>query len=252
MKPDPNEMFWDMCCGSGSMSIGAVIRGHHPTKITMVDAGPWGEVWQDMGRGCFPILTLKKLLSDLPKKDQVPNHLIWLSKQPVSREERPAIFLLLQTGSWGGRAIGWDGGWVHQGFRNQCGCKPSCPHPPLRPFPDPFYDRIARLSEKMVGVTGVCADVRDIHPSSGVVYIDPPYEEKKGYPVSGMDVLTYGKSLNVPCWVSESKPLSNHSFQLRSISGRIRGNHSREREEWLSRIDRSDRVDEVYSDDSTT
>src|SRR5208282_995667 len=33
--------FYDLCCGSGAVSVAAVERGQSPERITMVDLGPW-------------------------------------------------------------------------------------------------------------------------------------------------------------------------------------------------------------------
>lgn len=51
MALDPEQEMFDLCCGSGAVSLELISRGHNPAKITMVDAGPWGDVWRLVGAG---------------------------------------------------------------------------------------------------------------------------------------------------------------------------------------------------------
>jgi len=239
IRPDPAAPFSDLCCGGGAVALEAVRRGHPPALVTLVDAGPWGEVWRDVGAGRFPLATLRALLADLPSDGRVPEHLRWLARQPVVAADRPAVFLVLQAGSWGGRPVGWDGErWRHRGFRGPCGasCPPVCAkHPLLAPHPSAIFARISQLCEALVGARGLHADVLDARPAAGFAYLDPPYADTARYPAGTLNASAYAASLSVPCWVSERAPLTPNAIALLNRHpGGITGGHTAQRTEWLS------------------
>lgn len=240
IRPDPASPFWDLCCGGAAVALEALRRGHRPELLTLVDAGPWGEVWRDVGAGRFPLATLRALLADLPADERVPEHLRWLASQPVADVDRPAVFLVLQAGSWGGSAVGWDGErWRHVGFR-----KPWAPtasstrrarNLPVAPAPSAIYERAAALCGALVGARGLHADVRGVRPDVGTVYLDPPYADTKRYAAGALDAPAFAASLPVPCWVSERRALSPGAIPLLDRHpGGITGGHKAPREEWLS------------------
>ena len=37
--------FYDLCCGSGAITLELINRGVNPKNITMVDASMWGKLW---------------------------------------------------------------------------------------------------------------------------------------------------------------------------------------------------------------
>lgn len=41
--------YYDLCCGSGAISIELVNRGIAASKITMLDKSSWGVFWQAIG-----------------------------------------------------------------------------------------------------------------------------------------------------------------------------------------------------------
>ena len=199
----------------------------------MVDAGPWGEVWRDIGAGTFDLVLMRRLLADVPSTlhgPRVREHMLWLSRQPVTPEARPATYLVLQAGSWGGRAVGWspDGkGWTHEGFRGAAY--------PCHPHPTALYERLARLCEALVGMAGVHADVRAVPPAAGVAYLDPPYVDTKRYAAGSLNAIEYARDLPIACWVSERRPLSPGAVALIDRRpGGIVGGHTASRSEWLS------------------
>ena len=248
IRPDPAAPFFDLCCGGGAVALEAVRRGHPPTQVTLVDVGPWGEVWRAVGTGRFPLATLRALIAEVPDSRKEPrkvcDHLSWLARQCCAKGDRPAVFLLLQAGSWGGRAVGWSekGGWRHSGFHP--GIQPTAtsvrryPTLPLHPTPETIYDRMARICDVLVGVRGIHGDVRAVRPGGcGVAYLDPPYQGTAGYPATGLDASAFASSLDIPCWVSEGVALSSHAVRLplRRAAG-ISGGHKARREEWLSLV----------------
>jgi len=245
IRPDPGEPFWDLCCGAGAVTMEAIRRGHPTYLCVMVDAGPWGEVWRDIGRGTFDLKLLAALLRDVPDptKDfaKTKEHGVWLSKQPVEAAARPAVYLVLQAGSWGGRAIGWDSalGWRHSGFHPGWTPKPTSiskrPVLPFHPLPATLYERMAALCDLMLGVCGLPTDVRMVYPQRGKAYLDPPYIATADYPAGFLNVEAYARSLPVPSWVSEGRALHEGALRMTSRAGsHIAGGHSAPLDEWLT------------------
>ena len=240
----PIITFYDMCCGSGAVSIELVSRGFDPKAVTMIDTGPWGIVWQHIGEGHFSLGVFKSYIDQVPKNlAQVKDFVVELSKQPASIDT-PYVFLLLQAAAFGGKAI-WieDGKWSNCGFRSYWlpteTSNRRSPVNPLMPLPGTLYGRLEALCEGMHGVTAACLDCREVSIlPSGVVYVDPPYAGTAGYGSPAFDVVKFARSLSVPCFVSEGCAISEHATWL--SWGRAKGGMSGARrcanEEWLSRF----------------
>lgn len=231
----PQDTFNDLCCGSGAISIELINRGYDPSKIHMLDIGPWGLVWQMVGKGTFDINHFAKIIEKIPDKYSICDYLKNLSKQDVSIDT-PYVFLLLQAGSFGSKAIWIKGNkWQNCSFRRYW--EPTetsnrrSPVNPMMPMPETLLKRMELICKTMKGVNGHYTDIVDYKPS-GTVYIDPPYE----------NTTFYGNNFKLNftnCWVSEGRPLSNKSYLI--SMGRRKGGISGKRtikpaEEWLSYI----------------
>ena len=54
LKNYPNaERYWDLCCGSGAISLELLNRGIDANKIYMVDLGCYGQFWQSIADSSF-------------------------------------------------------------------------------------------------------------------------------------------------------------------------------------------------------
>lgn len=62
-----NTKFYDLCCGSGAISIEMINRGFYDSNITMVDASPWGLFYQGVGDLTFSTDVFKTYIDDIPK-----------------------------------------------------------------------------------------------------------------------------------------------------------------------------------------
>jgi site-specific DNA-adenine methylase len=222
--------FFDLCCGSGAVSLAAVEAGQPPETITMVDHSPCGLVWEAVGRGSFDLRYLTFQLNKVPEdRNKIPGYLQKLAAQPLD-EHVAENFIVLQAGAAFSKPISIrEHRWKTPGFR-------AAPSSYLRPQPQLILERMSHIVRRMRGVRGICADVRTVLPSIGdaKIYIDPPYVGKAKYchdlPLS---------DLNRVCWVSEARPLSDISFKL--SNGRANGGHAGTRrgppiEEWLSLV----------------
>jgi 16S rRNA G966 N2-methylase RsmD len=244
-----DKPFFDLCCGSGAVSIEAVRRGQKLSTVTMVDAGPWGMLWEAIGNGSFFTWQLEEELEKVPEQDDAFNAYMYkLAAEPLDARA-PYVFLILQSASfvdypiwveWCCQPINYWGHtsnckgtsrWVQHNFHRQCINKTR------------LVKLVSALVKGMRGVRGIRADINSIIPiiKEGIVYIDPPYRgtSSYGHHVNG----TIGRKVQVPCWVSEGEPLTDHAICLSNKRANARMNGSKGFEkvakekntaEWLS------------------
>lgn len=248
--PGPDSRFYDLCCGSGAVSIELVNRGVDPSRITMLDLSSWGKFWSAIGSGAFNMDTFDQLLSDLPgDKRKIKAHMSALSALPM-RDQEPELYLVLQACSFGGKQI-WRNGesWANAFFRDYW--EPTATSVrrshanPMQPSPTELRRRVEVLVNGMAGVTCLTGDIMtvldDPFPRDAVVYVDPPYQGTTGYGF-GFDVTAFATRFRevsrAPLFVSEGTPLTDDAVMLTfggangGISGMRKGKH----QEWLSRF----------------
>lgn len=248
--PSPNSRFYDLCCGSGAVSIELVNRGIAPSRIWMLDISSWGSFWSAIGSGAFNMDAFDQFLSDLPSdKRDIKSHMSALSALPVGDQE-VELYPVLQASSFGGKQI-WRNGdrWANACFRDYW--EPTAtsirrsPANPMQPSPTELRRRVNALVNGMRGVTCLNTDIitvlNDPFPRDAVVYIDPPYQCTTGY-AFGFDLtsfITRFREVNqTPLFVSEGIPLNEDALMLTfggakgGISGIRKGKH----QEWLSRF----------------
>jgi hypothetical protein len=248
--PEPNSLFYDLCCGSAAVSIELVNRGVDPSRIWMLDISSWGSFWSAIGSGMFNMDAFDQFLSALPSdKRDFKAHMSAISALPVGNHEIE-LYPVLQACSFGGKQI-WRNGerWANACFRDYW--EPTAtsirrsPANPMQPSPTELRRRVATLVNGMKGVTCLKMDIltllSDPLPSNAVVYVDPPYQSTTGY-AFGFDVKSfinrYREVNQAPLFVSEGIPLSDNALMLTfggakgGISGIRKGKH----QEWLSRF----------------
>lgn len=238
------QMFYDLCCGSGSVSIELIRLGHPPDRIVMVDLGVFGMVWKAIGDGSFDIDRMRSVISDIPKDvHEIKGYM----ERMYESEPRNTIYeyLILQASTIGGKSLGLKNGRWHKGsgFRDYwlptATSSRRSPVNPMMPMPDTIMERVLTLTKAMRGVEGRCEDVTRTEIREGsIVYIDPPYSGTTEYEHS-VDVVTLAKSISAHsiCWVSEGRPLSETSFLLSegAAKGGITGERKKKpHKEWLS------------------
>ena len=248
--PSTNSLFYDLCCGSGAVSIELVNRGIDPSRIWMLDISTWGSFWAAIGAGTFNMEVFDALLSGLPSdKRDYKAHMLALSALPVNEEEIE-LYPLLQANSFGGKQI-WRKGesWANACFRNYW--EPTAtsvrrsPANPMQPSPTELRRRIDALVNGMKGVNAINMDIKTILntsiPSGAVVYVDPPYKSttKYGFSFDLASFISQFREINQnPLFISEGAPLNNNSLMLTfggakgGISGARKGKH----QEWLTRF----------------
>lgn len=247
--------FYDLCCGSGAISIELINRGINPLNITMIDKSPWGLFWQKIGNGEFSTDVFKLYIDDIPKDiSKIKSYVEAMAKQPANDKLFDNLmykYLILQAASFGSKAI-WveDNEWKNTSFRNYWlpteTSKRRSPVNPMMPMPNTLFERVKNIAANMRGVNGIYGDVTDfISPKdNSIIYIDPPYKGTTGYGHSFevqqyIDMLMtniklYNKLSKI--YVSEGYQMSDkaHLLSQKRFKGGISGERKTFNEEWLN------------------
>ena len=245
---DDNTKFYDLCCGSGAVSIELVNQGFNPENIHMVDKSPWGLFWKMIGNRTFDIKIFKKYVEDVPKdKFKIQKHIKDLYKNPTY-DNLVYEFLLLQATSFGSKSVWWENDkWCTSSFRNYWQpngiAKRTSPVNPMIPMPEVIYERVKGLCENLKGIKGYWDNCDDIYiePNS-IIYIDPPYINTSGYGFNFnyMNFINLHKNNNI-IFLSEGIKLSDNAIQISGErkKGGINGNRKTKNDEWLNIFKRS-------------
>lgn len=244
-----NTKFYDLCCGSGAITLELINRGIHPTNITMVDAGEFGIFWNSVANSEFDIKIFKEEIDKLPSVENIQQYLQELSNEEIQEDMLEYHYLLLQAGAFGSKQI-WtkENKWCNNTFRSYwLPTKTSnrrSPVNPMMPMPNTLYQRVADIVEYLEGsINAIHCDISKAQWSfekNSIIYIDPPYKntEKYGYNFDYEDFIKkYNK--NTIIYVSEGLKLNNATESILLSKGRIKGNISGETkkkptEEWLN------------------
>lgn len=245
-----NTKFYDLCCGSGAISIELVNSSIDLLDITMVDASPWGLFYKKVGDLTFSPEVFKFYLDDIPKDiTKIKDFAVELSKQQANDklfENAVYRFLILQTCAFGGTAT-WiennkwkkSGGLRNYWLPTETSNRKS-PVNPMMPMPNTLFERVENICANMDFVKGIYDKVENIHiedTPNTIVYIDPPYDKtcKYGYDLNYMEYIKQFK--NAKIYLSEGRNIHN-GIMLNSgrAKGGINGNKSKKsNEEWLNR-----------------
>lgn len=246
----PDSLFFDLCCGSGAISIELVNRGVHPSQIVMLDNSSWGAFWNAIGNGSFDMAVLDEQLDALPsEKREIKQYMQQLAALPINNHEAE-IYPLLQACSFGGKQI-WreDNKWRNAFFRDYW--EPTensirrSPANPMQPNPIEFRRRIENLLAGMEGITCLPVDIFEILkqkiPSNSVVYVDPPYSgtTSYGFGFSIQEFVSEFRQVSdATLFVSEGSPLAADSLQLSfgGANGGISGIRKTKHQEWLTKF----------------
>ena len=240
-KIDDNTKFYDLCCGSGSVSVELINRGVNPQNITMIDSSVWGVLWRSIGEGKFDIDRFEKLLLEIPSDvAKVKSYMDNLAKKNPTIDTE-YVFLILQSASFGGKAL-WieEDRWKTQGFRDywlptETSIRRS-PVNPMSPMPETLLNRVKELVVKAVGVKGIHENVFNFNKFSenSLIYIDPPYANTTGYGHS-IDILEYVRKIDKKIYVSEGKKISDSAIEIsKSKKSGITGKRKSPNEEWIN------------------
>ena len=242
--------FYDLCCGSGAVTVELLNRGVPPENITMCDKSSWGVFWKSIGEGIFDLNTFYKYSKAVPRdKSLIQAHIKELSKTNADVDEEYK-YILLQASSFGGKQIcKKDGKWQSPSFRNfwqptETSNRRSVVNP-MMPMIEELEKRVKILADNCKGLTCHHKDIYEMldiienDKSDKVIYIDPPYTNTSGYAFSFdySDFLSKLFDVTVAhIFVSEKEKISDEAIQLNfsGAKGGINGNRKNKNEEWLN------------------
>ena len=241
--------FYDLCCGSGAITLELINRGIHPSNITMVDSGVFGAFWSSVANNKFDMKIFEQEINKLPDTPEIQGYLQKLSNIPIDLNLLEYHYLLLQSGSFGSKQIYIENSkWKNNSFRSYWlpteTSNRKSPVNPMMPMPSTLYDRVRNIVEHIGGdINAINMDISKIQwhfDKNSIVYIDPPYKNTTGYG-NGFDyekfVINNWEYTNI--YVSEGYKMNNTENVILLSSGRKKGNISGETkkkptEEWLN------------------
>lgn len=246
---DEETKFYDLCCGSGAITLELINRGIHPSNITMVDAGVYGAFWNSVANDEFDIDVFKQEIDKLPCIDKIQSYLQSLSNSEVNIELLVYHYLLLQSGSFGSKQI-WieNNKWKNNSFRSywtptETSSRRS-PVNPMMPMPNTLFDRVKNIVDYMAGsINAINLDISKIEwhfDKNSIVYIDPPYKNTTKY---GFDfdyeefIINNWAYVNI--YVSEGYKMDSVEDAILLSKGRAKGSingnvKKKPTEEWLN------------------
>lgn len=248
-KISEDTKFYDLCCGSGAITLELINRGIHPSNIIMVDKGVYGSFWNSVANDEFGLEIFKYEIDKLPEVKDIQKYLQELSNQDVDNDKLVYHYLLLQSGSFGSKQIWTENNrWKNNSFRSywlptETSSRRS-PVNPMMPMQNTLYDRVKDIVEYLGGsINAINSDISKIEwdfDENSIVYIDPPYKNTTGY---GSD-FDYEEFIisnynNVKIYVSEGYEMNNAKDTILLSKGRTKGNISgsvkkKPIEEWLN------------------
>ena len=183
-------VFYDLCCGSGAVSLEMVNRDYN---VVMVDKAPFGLFYEMVGKGQFDLNVFREEINKLPKIENIGQYLKYLSNQQIDNDLMIYHYLLLQSGAFGSKQIWTQGSkWCNNTFRNYWTptetSNRKSPVNPMMPMPETLYSRVEDIilhgSEQISGLHIDIFEVLSIinkDKRKKVIYIDPPYQNTTGY-----------------------------------------------------------------------
>ena len=258
-KIDEYTQFYDICCGSGAISIELLNRGVKSKNIHMMDKSPWGLVWKMIGEDTFRLDVFKEFVDSIPKDiTKIKQYAVDIINKPVDTDMIPYHFLFLQSCAFGSTATWIEGDkWCKAGglrdywLPTETSNRRS-PVNPMMPMPDNLYKRVKLLCEKAKGLNGYCMDVFDFlyildeewdikNNGNLIIYIDPPYQNTQQYGYS-FNIYELEARIwnNVPIYISEGIEMERAKKTYLLSSGRAKGNingktKKKPVEEWLNK-----------------
>ena len=242
VNPPQESHFYDLCAGSGAITLELLSRGFKPENIAMYDLGTMIRFWQAVGAGTFDLDYFKSLCK--PIQEDLPSahiRMLEIVSNPIADEFLPYAILLLQAASFGGKQVTYDNGvWKHHGFRKyikRLSKGKEYYDPAFKPTLPSLLNRVEKILPVAKGLQAYQQDIQTISfkPNS-IIYLDPPYTGTTGYKYT-LDITRCIKQFSLPFYISDSVPhgatcinLSEH-IQER---GRLTGTATISRTEYLS------------------
>lgn len=210
---------WDVCCGSGAVTLALINKGISSEDIICVEAGPWALFWKSVADETFDIDYFESMIYKVINMDQ-KKVAEWVETTIAKEEPSAERFIILQACAYGAEAVWWDNTKWRRGHsktnRNYCARKywePGLNSKEKKPrgtmfVPQTVLEMTKSILNRAKGLSVIQGDAQhEVVPVDGdIVYIDPPYYGVSGYGWE-LDVLKLVEKLEVPMIVSEGKEL---------------------------------------------
>lgn len=248
-KINKNTKFYDLCCGSGAITLELINRGIQPNNITMIDASMWGKFWNSIANEEFELDVFRNEINKLPEIEGIQGYLKKINKNEVDYDLDIYHFLLQQAGSFGSKYIDIkEGKWINSSFRSywiptETSNRKSVVNP-MMPMPSTLYDRVKNIVDYMSGnIKALYCKIEDVewHFDEGdIVYIDPPYKNTSGYNFEfDYEQFLIDNWNYVNIYVSEGYKIDWCTNAILLSKGRKKGNingniKKKQTEEWLN------------------
>ena len=244
---DPPHVY-DLCAGSGAITLALIAAGYPVAQITMVEAGPWGMFYTEASEGGLCMGNLRALLLDEMPKD--PRDVAaWVEGDVALRDPGAEEFIVLQAASYGSTPVWHDGErWrrgatsANRAYKARSYWEPGPlskeKHPRGTIFnPSKIIDSVADIDVMCRGLGVIWGEVSlvsgEYQPAT--CYMDPPYAGDSGYGWT-VDVDAVLAAAPRPFLMSEgiAWPGATSARQIGLRRGGAVSAGSARRQEWLS------------------
>jgi site-specific DNA-adenine methylase len=243
-KINDSTIVYDLCCGSGAISIEFVNQGFNPKNIIMVDLSPWGLFWKMIGDGSFNLNLFEEYINEIPKDiTQIKSFAQKIQNEPAINDI-VYKFLILQACAFGSTAT-----WIENNQWKKAGglrdywlptenSNRKSPVNPMMPMPKTLFERVNALHQKMNGVKGFYINIDSIQiKENAIIYIDPPYKGTHHYGYSFDYDNFINKTNKNKIYLSEGIKISDNAILLseNKYKGGINGKRKEKiNDEWLN------------------
>lgn len=231
-----NTKFYDLCCGSGAITLELINRSVSPQNITMIDASMWGKLWQSISKNEFDLSIFKQEIDKLPNIENIQRYLKQLNSSAINKDLEIYHFLLQQAGSFGSKGIDIkEGKRMNSTFRNYWTPTETSnrrsPVNPMMPMPNTLFKRMKSILDVMSGnISAKYSKIEDIRwnfEDNSIIYIDPPYKNTSGYNYNfDYETFILNNCNHIKTYVSEGYKMDNAKDSILLSKGRTKGNIS--------------------------
>jgi len=242
-------MIYDVCGGSGAVTLALIAADYPVDQITFVEAGPWGLFYKEASYGGLNMGYIREMFETMPK--DLKKVADWVEKDIALRDPGAEEFLILQAASYGSTPVWHDGDrWrrgdrsANRAYKARSYWQPGSASKEKKPRgtifrPDKIINAVAEIDVRCRGLEVHWGDAFEVeYKEDAVIYLDPPYSGDTGY---GYDLDTDTFISQRPCalYLSEGLPKegADSAEQLGVRRGGAVTNGSKRKSEWLNFYD---------------
>lgn len=210
-----SDIYYDLCCGGGAISLELLKHHIDPTHITMIDIGLWGLFWSTISQNRFSVSILDHYIQQIPLDPYAVKEYIESLVLSDPTHDTVYKFLLIQACNFGGKAIRLNTQhlWENISIKPYWTPKPtSVRQTPSTTFSIAPHKLVTRIHTILKFCHNIHAYHTSVHsyeyPHNSVVYIDPDYKNTYGYKYSVDISHVVENAYNAHLYISETIPLT--------------------------------------------